>query len=904
MTVRGPATDDLATVLSLGSLAPRCDIAEATRRLADIPAETVLDWLSRHKVVSIAVRRLAQPGIHLPPALADGLARSAEHRRLVNRNLDVELPHLTDLVARSGARAFLIKGMASRACYPEPYDRDIGDFDLWVPDTAEAVALAGELTDAGYRMAEHELPWIKSTRSGHLYGQFLLEREVADGRVAVDVHYGGYSVRHCGLLRLNPGTVGPGLHRLDTLQNMPMLVANAAGDYFMTLKDLNDLYLAVADSGFDWDTVRARVREIGLAGFFNNMLRQLREWFSLTDAQAETVRGLRFRAAWEPAPSRTGWVWNRRWLVTVAHAAATGLRVSPADTVRMTRTAAGYYRHRLTLRLGGASDDRPIRVPDDLNPWTCVRLVPLPSAVRLLAPEHDEDRVVGVSGQVTPLVPGCAALGVVATPAGDAVLLNGGVFLPTVSYALDPALIRTVHELAVNAGAGRVDAGTTGKGEDRGAAPGPGAVQDAAVVGDARVVDDADGGREPGGKAHPAFGVIRRHLSPPLALAQRLVGLGAVEIAASGAEVTLSDGRSAVDFGSYAVPLVGHGHPRVTAAVRSQLETQAITTRTLANPVTTGYVERLVAAVGVADLRRVWLGLNGTDAVEAALKLVRAATGRPRVLAVCGAFHGKTMGSLAATWNDHYRAPVRALLTGVTHIDVDDRSAVAREAAAGDVAALIFEPVQGENGVVVLPPETLRRWTHDAHQAGALVVADEIQTGMGRCGPLSVAIGLGLPIDALLLGKSLGGGVLPLSALIGTDRVYEPLMRDPFLHVATFGGHPLGCAAGTAMLDVVAELAVAGDRLARQVEAELCKLRDNHPTSLVEVRGMGLLWGLKLRTPELAGAVLTTAVQRGLLLSPCLGRPEILRLLPPMTTTADQLERAMAILDEAIGEEE
>jgi putrescine aminotransferase len=401
---------------------------------------------------------------------------------------------------------------------------------------------------------------------------------------------------------------------------------------------------------------------------------------------------------------------------------------------------------------------------------------------------------------------------------------------------------------------------------------------------------------------HPAFGAIRRHLPPPLALAQRMVGLGAVEDSAAGAVVTLSDGRQLLDFGSYAVTLAGHGHPSIVAAVREQLDRQPTATRSLANPVAANFAERLVAAVGAPGLTRVWLGLNGADAVEAALKLARVSTGRQRILAVDGGFHGKSLGALAVTSSDRYRAPVRELLGGVTHLDPADTGAVARECAAGDVAGLIFEPVQGENGVVPLDTGLLRRWAEDARAVGAVVIADEIQTGMGRCGPLSVAVEDGIPVDALLLGKSLGGGVMPLSAAVCTDPVYRPFATDPFLHTTTFSGHPLSCAAGTAMLDVVAGLRPQAADLSARVERMLAGLRRRHQGVITGVRGRGLLWGLSFGSAALAGDVLVTVSQRGLLLSPCLGHPEILRLLPPLITTTEQLTMAGGLLDETCAE--
>ncbi|WP_063738081.1 MULTISPECIES: aspartate aminotransferase family protein [unclassified Streptomyces] len=401
-----------------------------------------------------------------------------------------------------------------------------------------------------------------------------------------------------------------------------------------------------------------------------------------------------------------------------------------------------------------------------------------------------------------------------------------------------------------------------------------------------------------GEAAEAAFDSIRAHLAPPLGLMQRIAGQSSVECRASGATVTLSDGRTALDLGSYAVTLLGHGHPEVVAAVTRQLASQATATRTLANPVTARFAHELAAAVDPERLPRVWLGLNGSDAVEAALKLARARTGRSRVLAVRGAYHGKSMGALAATWSERYRAPVAGLLPEVVHLDPGDPGAVAEACARHEPAALIFEPVQGENGVVPLASDILRRWADDAHAAGAFVLADEVQTGF-RCGAVSLALAARIPVDAVILGKALGGGVMPLSAVVCTDDLYGPLRRDPFLHTTTFGGHPLSCAAGIAFLDVLRESADRAARLEAAVRGGLTDLAARHPGVLIRVRGRGLLWGLVFDRPETAGSVLLTACQEGLVLSPCLGRPEVLRLLPPLILSTGETADALGILDGA-----
>lgn len=386
----------------------------------------------------------------------------------------------------------------------------------------------------------------------------------------------------------------------------------------------------------------------------------------------------------------------------------------------------------------------------------------------------------------------------------------------------------------------------------------------------------------------PAFDPLlaeRRHLIPGLALAHRMAGCGAWETSADGAWITLSDGRELLDLGSYGVTLLGHRHPMVVDAVTDQLARLPTSSRSLANAVAPRLATRLVQALGGGPLQRCWFGCNGADAVDLALKLARAATGRPRVVAAVGGFHGKSLGALSATWHPRYRTPFVACLAPTTHIEVTDTDRLAHELARGDVAAVIVEPVQGESGVVPVSGEVLRRWGELGRRYGCHVIADEVQTGFHRCGPMSVAVELGVPVSAVLLGKALGGGVAPISAVVGTHELFAPLLADPTLHSTTFGGHPLCAAAALGALDAVSVLV---DRSAA-FEAMLRRLLADHPLLVTEVRGRGHLWGIELPAPELAGELLAELAVAGIVVSPCLGRPEVVRLLPPAILTPAEI---------------
>ncbi|MDV7222440.1 aspartate aminotransferase family protein [Streptomyces prunicolor] len=402
------------------------------------------------------------------------------------------------------------------------------------------------------------------------------------------------------------------------------------------------------------------------------------------------------------------------------------------------------------------------------------------------------------------------------------------------------------------------------------------------------------------GAPSDTFDLIRRHLSPRLALTGSFAGRGATEVSGDGCRVTLSDGRTALDFGSYAVTLLGHRHPDVLAAVRAQLDTMPTSTRSLANPTAARAAAQLAEYFQQA-LPKVYFGLNGADAVEVAGKLARLATGRGRVVAVEGGFHGKSLGALALTHSPLFRRGLLGTSVDVVHVSPDDPGAVLREVRGGEVAAVVFEPVQGENGAAVLSVDVLRQWCADAARYGTFTIADEIQCGLRRCGERSVALAAGLPVDAVLVGKPLGGGVVPLSALVCSEELYAPLSADPFLHSATFGGHPLSCAALPAALTAIEGAAEHGARLAAVLDRALAELAVRHGELVAGIRGRGLLRGIDFTSPGVAGSVVVELAGAGLLVSPCLGRPGTVRLLPPLISTEADIAEAADILDTAIG---
>jgi len=394
--------------------------------------------------------------------------------------------------------------------------------------------------------------------------------------------------------------------------------------------------------------------------------------------------------------------------------------------------------------------------------------------------------------------------------------------------------------------------------------------------------------------AIPATEVLaasRDHLNRRVAGMQKLMGSNAYAVSAQGAEVVLSNGRRVIDLGTWASSILGHCPPTVVAAVREQCGTLPAAVRGLASPPGPLLARRLAELASPSRLTRVWLGANGADVTEAALKLARVTTGRLRILAVRGGFHGRTLGALAVSDADRYHADLQPLLAGVTVVD-PVATAVPEHIGAGDVAAVIFEVIQGGRGVVPLPTQVLEGWIRAARDGGALVIVDEVQTGLWRCGGFSLSLSLGLDPDAVLLGKALGGGVMPLSALLCTPAMAAALEENPFLHSQTFSGHPLACAAGLAALAAIPDAAAANtDRLT----AWLGLLRERlarHRDLIRRVDVYGLMMGIEFGSPGLADQFVIAAARAGVLLAPSDGDRSVVRVLPSLVTSGAQLTLA------------
>ena len=363
--------------------------------------------------------------------------------------------------------------------------------------------------------------------------------------------------------------------------------------------------------------------------------------------------------------------------------------------------------------------------------------------------------------------------------------------------------------------------------------------------------------------------------APPLAMLER----------GEGAHVWDVDGNRYLDFlAGIAVNALGHAHPVLVDAVSRQVATLAHVSNYFASPPQLELAERLRRITGAGDGGRVFFANSGAEAIEAAIKLARLNRGdgrRTRILSLINSFHGRTMGSLSLTGKTALREAFEPLLPGIEHIDT---TVAALEAAMDDsVAAIFIEPIKGEAGVLDLPDGFLRRARELATKHGALLILDEIQTGVGRTGTWFAFQQTDVVPDALVLAKGIAGGV-PIGALVTFGAASD--LFQPGQHGSTFGGNPLATAAGNAVLGeieragLIENATVIGAKLRALVEAIDSPL-------ITEVRGQGALVGLGLSQP-VAGALSVAAFANGLIINA--PNDSTIRIAPPLIVGDAELE--------------
>lgn len=359
-------------------------------------------------------------------------------------------------------------------------------------------------------------------------------------------------------------------------------------------------------------------------------------------------------------------------------------------------------------------------------------------------------------------------------------------------------------------------------------------------------------------------------------------------VSGSGAEVTDADGKTYLDFLSgIAVNALGHAHPAVVQAVTAQIGKLGHVSNLYVHELGLKLAERLLDLAGATGQGRVLFCNSGAEANETAFKIARL-TGRAKLVAAHGGFHGRTMGALALTGQPAKQRPFEPMPPGVVHLPYGDAAALESE-VDDNTAAVFLEPIQGENGVVVPPEGYLQAAREIATRNGALLVFDEVQTGIGRTGSWFAFQRAGVLPDVITLAKGLGGG-LPIGACIGLGAAGDLL--HPGQHGTTFGGNPVVCAAALAVLDTIAAdgLLEHVEQVGKDLVTGLQEL--DHPL-IGEVRGAGLLIGIGL-TEQVSAKIAAAAQDTGYLINPI--QPDAIRLAPPLIVRPEQVQRLLADL--------
>ena len=370
-------------------------------------------------------------------------------------------------------------------------------------------------------------------------------------------------------------------------------------------------------------------------------------------------------------------------------------------------------------------------------------------------------------------------------------------------------------------------------------------------------------------------------------------------------------GREFIDcLGGYGLLDLGWSHPEVVDSVRAQLNRSALPSQELIDPLR-GVLARLLAMITPGDIKYSFFGGSGTEAIEGAIKLAKLYTRKNGFIVAVKAFHGKTMGSLSMMGKSDFRQPAGMLYGGpVYHVPFGDAEAVERQLeicqqVGIEIAAVLLEPIQGEAGAIVPPEDFWPRVRAITRHYNVLLIADEVQTGMGRTGKLWGVDHWQVAPDILAVAKSFGGGIMPVSAFCSTEEIWQPMMYpNPFIHTTTTGGGALACSAAITAIHITLrdklwdQAAEKGDYLIQ----ELTGLAERYPEIYERVTGRGLLIGMHFRDSSVGYQVAAGLFRRGVLVAGTLTNAQTIRIEPPLVITREQMDQVLDRLADTLAD--
>ena len=395
-----------------------------------------------------------------------------------------------------------------------------------------------------------------------------------------------------------------------------------------------------------------------------------------------------------------------------------------------------------------------------------------------------------------------------------------------------------------------------------------------------------------------------KYVNPTALNLLRLGGFDKIEWEGCGATLKDLNGTEYIDcLGGYGVFSLGHAHPQVVEAVVAQMRRLPLSSKTFLNKPLADLSE-LLASIAPGDLQYTFLCNSGTEAVEAALKFARMATGRTQIISTIGSYHGKTYGALSASGRERYKTPFAPLVPGFTHVpfgDVSALTAVVNEATA----AVILEPIQGENGIFVAPDGYLQAARRLCDEHGALLILDEVQTGLGRTGKMFACEHWNIAPDLMTLAKALGGGVVPIGALLGTPAVWDKVFKEnPFIHTSTFGGGEMACVAGITAIRITLDddLPAQAARKGKRLLEGLREIQERFPELLAETRGLGLMIGVEFKDADIGKLTIGSLVHQGVIAAYTLNNPKVMRFEPPLIISDAQIDHVLKAFGSAMVE--
>jgi putrescine aminotransferase len=398
------------------------------------------------------------------------------------------------------------------------------------------------------------------------------------------------------------------------------------------------------------------------------------------------------------------------------------------------------------------------------------------------------------------------------------------------------------------------------------------------------------------------------HINPGFLEYRKAAGADdmAMEWSANGDTFKDLQGREYIDcLGGFGVYNCGHRHPTVVKAVTDQIAKQPLSSAELVDS-NRALLARILADVSPGDLQYTFFTSSGTEAIESSLKMAALATGRHYFIAFEGDFHGKTAGSLSLTAKAHYRTPFLPLLQGTRHCKFGDLDMLRKMVEVMDYtgelpAAIVFEPIQGENGIQIPPDDFIPGIRQICDEYDIMMVADEVQAGMGRTGSLFAVDYNGVAPDIIAMAKALGGGVMPLSACLCTERAFRGMFPDPLLHSTTTGGSPTATAAGIAAINVLLKEDLPGraKRAGAIFTEELTKVKEKYPKLMTDVRGRGLFMAMEFIDGDIGYEVVYEMFNRKVLVSGSLINAKTIRIEPPLMISDEHIYKAIEVIDES-----